>query len=161
MAIERKKDKYGNKMRHRGGALLRMTAAIVFWLLVWQLLSFLIGSELLLPSPWAVVRSFCGLAQTTEFYRSILHTLLRVAAGFAAGMAAGLLAGTLSGVFTCCRRASDSTQKHHKGNARNFVHCAHPAVFFVQCDSLCGAFLAVRRFAGLMSVRDCVKRIKK
>lgn len=71
MAIERKKDKYGNKMRHRGGALLRMTAAIVFWLLVWQLLSFLIGSELLLPSPWAVVRSFCGLAQTTEFYRSI------------------------------------------------------------------------------------------
>ena len=40
MAIERKKDKYGNKMRHRGEALLRMTAAIVFWLLVWQLLSF-------------------------------------------------------------------------------------------------------------------------
>ena len=100
MAIERKKDKYGNKMRHRGGALLRMTAAIVFWLLVWQLLSFLIGSELLLPSPWAVVRSFCGLAQTTEFYRSILHTLLRVAAGFAAGMAAGLLAGTLT-AFSC------------------------------------------------------------
>lgn len=96
MAIERKKDKYGNKMRHRGGALLRMTAAIVFWLLVWQLLSFLIGSELLLPSPWAVVRSFCGLAQTTEFYRSILHTLLRVAAGFAAGMTAGLLAGALT-----------------------------------------------------------------
>ena len=103
MAIERKKDKYGNKMRHRGGALLRMTAAIVFWLLVWQLLSFLIGSELLLPSPWAVVRSFCGLAQTTEFYRSILHTLLRVAAGFAAGMAAGLLAGTL----TAFSRAAD------------------------------------------------------
>ena len=96
MAIERKKDKYGNKMRHRGGALLRMTAAIVFWLLVWQLLSFLIGSELLLPSPWAVVRSFCRLAQTTEFYRSILHTLLRVAAGFAAGMTAGLLAGALT-----------------------------------------------------------------
>ena len=90
-------------MRHRGEALLRMTAAIVFWLLVWQLLSFLIGSELLLPSPWAVVRSFCGLAQTTEFYRSILHTLLRVAAGFAAGMAAGLLAGTL----TAFSRAAD------------------------------------------------------
>lgn len=140
MAIERKKDKYGNKMRHRGGALLRMTAAIVFWLLVWQLLSFLIGSELLLPSPWAVVRSFCGLAQTTEFYRSILHTLLRVAAGFAAGMAAGLLAGTL----TAFSRAADVLLTPLKNIIKatpvtSFI-VAHPAVFFVQCDSLCGCF---------------------
>lgn len=67
MAIERKKDKYGNKMRHRGGALLRMTAAIVFWLLVWQLLSFLIGSELLLPSPWAVCAVFAGLRKQRSF----------------------------------------------------------------------------------------------
>ncbi|MFR7610773.1 MAG: hypothetical protein ACLUZ4_08515 [Christensenellaceae bacterium] len=101
MAIERKKDKYGNKMRHRGEALLRMTAAIVFWLLVWQLLSFLIGSELLLPSPWAVVRSFCGLAQTTEFYRSILHTLLRVA------QACSWHGSRLAGTLTAFSRAAD------------------------------------------------------
>lgn len=99
MTIERQKQKHESRTMRRGGAFLRFAAAAVFWLLIWQLLSMLIGSALLLPSPAAVLRAFFGLVQTSEFYLSILHTLLRVAAGFAAGMVVGILAGAATAFF--------------------------------------------------------------
>lgn len=67
-----------------------------FWLAVWHLAAALVGSELLLPTPFSVLKTLFELMGTASFWQSLLHTLLRVLAGFALGMLAGTLLGTLT-----------------------------------------------------------------
>lgn len=68
-------------------------AAVLFWLAVWQLLSLLVGSELLLASPLTTVRTFYSLAATADFWLTAAASLCRIFLGFLLAMAAaGLLA---------------------------------------------------------------------
>ena len=67
-----------------------------FWLAVWQGAAALVGSELLLPTPFSVLKTLFGLVKTAKFWQSLLHTLLRVLAGFSLGIIAGTLLGTLT-----------------------------------------------------------------
>lgn len=67
-----------------------------FWLAVWQLAAALVGSELLLPTPFSVLKTLFELIKTAKFWQSLLHTLLRVLAGFALGIIAGTLLGTIT-----------------------------------------------------------------
>ena len=67
-----------------------------FWLAVWQGAAALVGSELLLPTPFSVLKTLFGLVKTAKFRQSLLHTLLRVLAGFSLGIIAGTLLGTLT-----------------------------------------------------------------
>ncbi len=66
----------------------------VFWLLVWQLTSMLIGSNLLLPSPIATLSRLGQMASTAELWIAVGYSLLRILAGFVCGMILGCVLGT-------------------------------------------------------------------
>lgn len=76
---------------------LRVLLPAVFWLAVWGAAAFLIGQELLMPSPLAVAKRFAELAGTADFWRCAGASLLRIFCGAAVGVALG----TVLAVLTC------------------------------------------------------------
>ncbi len=75
---------------------LRFVIPPVFWLGVWQLAALLVGRELLLPGPLAVLRALAALVVTGDFWLSAAMTLLRVFLGLLWGTAAGALLAFLT-----------------------------------------------------------------
>lgn len=71
-------------------------AVLIFWLLVWTGISAAVGSELLVPSPAAVVLKIIALCQTKSFWISVVTSLLRVAEGFLLGSVLGVLTAVLT-----------------------------------------------------------------
>ncbi len=62
---------------------------LAFWLGVWQLVAMAVGFPLLLPTPVSVGRTLLGLAVTTDFWRSVGLSLLRVFGGLLLGCLLG------------------------------------------------------------------------
>ena len=85
------KAKNSEKTPHKKGrAALKSLAVLVFWLAVWQILSFLVHKELLLPAPLLVGQRFCELICTGEFWLIAGASLLRILEGFVCGMLGGV-----------------------------------------------------------------------
>lgn len=72
---------------------LLVTAA---YLLIWEALHLIVGSELLLPSPAATVSRFLQLLGSAESWRNVGLTLLRIMSGYLLGVIAGVLLAALS-----------------------------------------------------------------
>lgn len=72
---------------------LRRAGVVAFWLLVWQLASMAVGSELLLAGPAAVLVRLAQLVPTAAFWSTVGFSLARIAAGFAVAFALGLVLG--------------------------------------------------------------------
>lgn len=70
--------------------------AILFWLAVWEIASLLLHQPILLVSPVRVVCRTWELAGEASFWRSILFSLSRIAAGFALGLSAGAVLAALA-----------------------------------------------------------------
>lgn len=79
-------------------------APILFWVGLWALGACLVGRELVLPSPLAVVRTLAGLMATAGFWRSALYSLGRVLWGFLLGSALGMALGGVTAAFGWCDR---------------------------------------------------------
>lgn len=77
---------------------LRFSIAVIFWVGLWQLVSMLVGKELLLPPPYAAAKALVNLAQMKLFWVSILSSLLRVFLGFICGCVLGAVIGAVSSV---------------------------------------------------------------
>ncbi len=69
---------------------------LLVWLLIWQLACWLIGSELLLASPWQVGRRLLALMVRPDFWLTTLLSIVRIEAGFGLGV----LTGTLLAILT-------------------------------------------------------------
>lgn len=82
-----------NKASETPRDALRRTGAVAFWLLVWQLASMAVGSELLLAGPVAVLVRLSQLVPTAAFWSTVGFSLARIAAGFAVAFVLGLLLG--------------------------------------------------------------------
>lgn len=63
--------------------------AVLFWLVIWQLASMWLGSDILLVSPVKVVYRLVQLMCETVFWKSVAFTLSRIAVGFLLAAAAG------------------------------------------------------------------------
>lgn len=74
--------------------------AILFWMIIWQLLACLINQPLYLPSPLEAFKSLGTLSTQTLFWRSILMTMIRVLVGLALSIALGLVLAILSSVIS-------------------------------------------------------------
>jgi NitT/TauT family transport system permease protein len=74
----------------------RAVAALLFWLIVWQLAAMAVGIELLLPRPITVARALLSMLPTAAFWESVLSSLLRVFGGFAVGTVLGVLLAALT-----------------------------------------------------------------
>lgn len=71
---------------------------VAFLLLLWVVISAVVGNRWLFPSPLETLEALGRLAVTVEFYLAVAGSLLLVVAGFAAGNVVGLLAGFASGL---------------------------------------------------------------
>ena len=79
--------------------ILKTLLIIVFWGLVWQALSMIVGLELLLPSPISTLQRLFELAVTLEFYVIILRSLVRILIGTAAAVILGVILAVASARF--------------------------------------------------------------
>ncbi len=73
--------------------------AVVFWVLVWQLVSMAVNSPILVASPARTFLALAELGQTAAFYQAILGSLGRICLGFTLALALGLVLGALSFVW--------------------------------------------------------------
>lgn len=92
------------KATHRG-IFRRLSPlwALLFWLMVWQLVSLWVNQELLVPSPLRVGRALLQLMGQWQFWASAAMSLLRVLEGFAFGIIAGLVLAVLTLRFAVAR----------------------------------------------------------
>ena len=82
---------------------LTITAGIVFWLIVWQIVAAAVNSDILLVSPLDVIKRLCGLVITADFWGSILFSAGRIMLGFFLGLVTGTAIAVLSGKFRIVR----------------------------------------------------------
>ncbi len=79
--------------------IIAKASAVLLALLLWQLLSILVGSDILLVSPIGVVKRLFTLVLEAEFLSTVGFTLSRIAVGFLLGLIAGTLLALLAGRF--------------------------------------------------------------
>ena len=69
--------------------IVAAVATAAFWLLLWQLVSALVGMEMLFPSPTGVLSALIGLVKQARFWSIIAATAFRVIGGFLLGLVVG------------------------------------------------------------------------
>ncbi len=76
--------------------LIKNVLIMLFWAAVWQLTAVLVASEILLPTPLAAIKALVSLGKTSEFYLSVIFTVIRIFAGFILGLLSGILMGAVT-----------------------------------------------------------------
>ena len=76
--------------------ILRICVPIAVYVLIWQLLSMLVGSSLLLPSPKDVFLALLRIFGSGDGWRSIGTTVARIVCGYLCGCAVGVLLALLT-----------------------------------------------------------------
>lgn len=69
--------------------ILCTAAAVLFWLVIWELAALKLNSDIILVSPIDAVSRLFSLAQSGGFWKSVLFSAGRVLLGFALGLAVG------------------------------------------------------------------------
>lgn len=77
--------------------IIRRSFAILFWVMLWQIVSNVVGKELLIASPYSVVKSIIKLCGEGSFWNSLWFTFIRISLGFILAMALGVFMATASG----------------------------------------------------------------
>ncbi len=75
---------------------LKLAVIAVFWVGIWQLVSLLVGNELLFPSPISTVVRTAQLAITLSFWNTVAMSLLRVCIGILTAVILGILTASIS-----------------------------------------------------------------
>lgn len=70
--------------------------SILFWILIWQCLSFSLKSELLISSPLAVVNDFFRIITEKELLKTIGFSFIRIVSGFLLGLTFGVVLASAS-----------------------------------------------------------------
>lgn len=70
--------------------------AVMFWLLVWELLALKLNSSIIIVSPITAARRLCELAVHGEFWGSVLFSMGRILLGFALGLMTGTVLALVS-----------------------------------------------------------------
>ncbi|MCL2364256.1 MAG: ABC transporter permease subunit [Defluviitaleaceae bacterium] len=76
--------------------LIWLLPVIAFWLLVWHIVAWCVGSEIIIVSPRAAFARLFVLAQTREFWLAVLTSLRRISLGFVLAMGAGAAMAVLA-----------------------------------------------------------------
>lgn len=74
----------------------RKTVILVFWLILWQMLSAWINKPIYLVGPMETVQALIRLAGSSSFWRAVWGSLARIGAGFGLAAVMGLLWGSLA-----------------------------------------------------------------
>ena len=74
---------------------LRTLLIAAVWLAIWQVSAMLVGQELLIPAPAAVLARLWALCGQGVFWKSVALSMGRILLGYLLGLALGLLLGVL------------------------------------------------------------------
>lgn len=95
--------------RKRNG--MYTAAAVLFWLIVWQIISMKIETKILFASPVSVIQALGRLCVTAEFWKAAASSCLRIAAGFLLSFVAGIGLAVLSTAFVPIRELISPVMK--------------------------------------------------
>ena len=95
------KDSSSSLRRHRQFYI--KCAAVLFWLVLWELLARLVGREILVASPLRTGARLFELSQTAPFWRAVFATCLRVLMGFGLSVVFGAALAVLTSRFRLLR----------------------------------------------------------
>jgi len=92
------------KVKKNASAWIKSAVAVVFWILVWQLIVMILdkksgtsmGGNLLVASPWETVKTFFSLIQTAAFWKAVGTSFAKIASGFFLALVAGVFAAVLA-----------------------------------------------------------------
>lgn len=87
----------------RPRVIAERAAAVAFWLVVWQLAAWAVGSRIVLVGPLEVLARLSQLVLTGEFWGSVAVSLVRIARGFLAAAVLGVCAAVASGRWRMVR----------------------------------------------------------
>lgn len=73
--------------------------AIILAVIIWQIASMLVGMEMLLASPFTVLKRLCTLIFEKEFIHTVLFSMLRITGGFLLAFVLGCVLALLAGRF--------------------------------------------------------------
>ncbi|MBP5245604.1 MAG: ABC transporter permease subunit [Clostridia bacterium] len=82
----------------RNNKYLKLAAALVFWLAVWQIASIFVGQKILLPSPLDAVKSFFTIVFTAKFLSAVGFTVSKILSGFFLALIASVVLVIISSV---------------------------------------------------------------
>lgn len=83
--------------------IIKTCVPIAVYILIWQLLSMLVGSRLLLlPSPLDTLRSMKDIVLSENGWKSVGMTVLRIVCGYGMGCAVGVALAALTAHFRTC-----------------------------------------------------------
>ena len=68
---------------------------LLFWILVWEIISLIVNKPLLFPNPLSTVKRLCELIITKEFLVSVLFSILRTVVGIVISVFLGILMAVL------------------------------------------------------------------
>lgn len=89
----------------RRGSILWRSIGIASFLLIWEVASRIVASNLILPGPLPVATALAKMAVKPSFWTSVGGTFLRVIEAFLLSILAGVLTGSLSGALPRLREA--------------------------------------------------------
>lgn len=75
---------------------IKTAAVILIWVCIWFILSKAAGTELLVPSPRAVLDAFLSLLCEKEYYLSCLNSLSKIVSGWLIGCISGLFLAVIT-----------------------------------------------------------------
>ena len=74
----------------------RKTAILLFWLVLWQIVSNQINQPIYLVGPVETMQALLRLVDRSSFWRAVWGSLARIGAGFASAAVMGVLVGSLA-----------------------------------------------------------------
>ncbi len=86
------------------GRYWKKAVCIFFWLSVWQLVTLVVGNEILLSGPWETLCRLAGLLGQPDFYRAVGASLIRIGTGFVCGALFGILSAAVASRFLIVRQ---------------------------------------------------------
>ncbi len=81
---------------NKGKKILKQIIIAIVWLGVWQILSVIVGLEVLLPSPLTVLEALTELVVTSDFWLSVFYSVIRITVGFLCGVILGTITAVLA-----------------------------------------------------------------
>ena len=76
--------------------VLRKVIPVIAWLLIWQLVAFIIHNKILLAGPIETLKALISLSQTSDFWESIAVSSTRILLGFFIGSVLGIAAAYMA-----------------------------------------------------------------
>lgn len=73
---------------------------ILFWLMIWQIATWLIHNNIILVGPVDAVTALLHLVPTRNFWLSIAHSFLKISMGFLLAFLSGLVLGSVAYCFS-------------------------------------------------------------